>query len=129
MIADMMRLLEEQDYKSDSEANRFLAKLMVSGEPIPKTRPATPLEEAQDLMVRAFGARGKKRIQLARQALEISPDCACATVLLAEEAAKSPAEAVEYYTAGVAAGERALGADFFRKNMGSFWSMIKHLPI
>ena len=68
------------------------------------------LFQAQDLMYEAFDAQGARRVALAREALAISPDCADAYLLLAEETASSAEEAQELLTQGVAAGERALGA-------------------
>src|SRR6266404_9002013 len=68
--------------------------------------------KAQDLVYRAFEARGRRRIQLARKALELSADCADAYVVLAEESHASDA-ARALYEQGVAAGERALGPDVF----------------
>jgi len=48
----------------------------------------TPLNEAQDLIYDAWEVNdSKRRVALARKALEISPDCADAFVLLAEETA------------------------------------------
>ena len=59
-------------------------------------------------MYRAFEASGPQQVRLARQALEISPDCADAYVLLAEHA-ETADEAQKLYEQGVAAGERAAG--------------------
>lgn len=67
-----------------------------------------PLEEAQALMYEAWDATGPRRVALARQALRLSPDCADAYVLLAEETARSLGEARDLCAQGVAAGERAL---------------------
>jgi hypothetical protein len=53
--------------------------------PVPSTS-TTPLDRAQDLTYRAAEARGRRRRQLARRALELAPDCADAYVLLAEAA-------------------------------------------
>ena len=65
-------------------------------------------------MYRAFEeADEERRIQLAKDALAICPDCADAYVLLAEHAA-SRKEALDLYEKGAAAGERALGADAFQ---------------
>nr|WP_192181061.1 hypothetical protein [Mesorhizobium amorphae] len=47
---------------------------------------------------------GSKHIALARKALEVSPLCADAYVLLAEEEAGSVEEVLDYYQKGVAAG-------------------------
>src|SRR4051812_14655156 len=47
----------------------------------------TPLAQAQALMYRAFEEQEEqRRVQLARDALALSPDCADAYVLLAEHA-------------------------------------------
>src|SRR5690242_15898678 len=52
------------------------------------------LQAAQDLMYRAWETRSRpSRLALARRALETSPLCADAYVLLAEEGAKSLEEA------------------------------------
>src|SRR6266542_6535579 len=53
------------------------------------------LFQAQDLMYEAFEAQGARRVALAREALAISPDCADAYLLLAEETASSAEEARE----------------------------------
>lgn len=67
-------------------------------------------------------------MELARKALEIAPDCADAYVLLAEETAATVSEARDLYERGVAAGERALGEELFRKEAGHFWAMLETRP-
>ena len=89
--------------------------------------PTTPLERAQDLAYRATEERGRRRLQLARRALELSPDCADAYVLLAEEA-REPEEARDLYVQAVAAGERALGATSFTDDVGHFWEAVRTRP-
>jgi tetratricopeptide (TPR) repeat protein len=83
---------------------------------------------AQDLMFEAFDAQGARRVALAREALAISPDCADAYLLLAEEAAADPEEARELLEQGVAAGERALGPEPFEEDAGYFWGLIETRP-
>jgi tetratricopeptide (TPR) repeat protein len=87
-----------------------------------------PLFEAQDLMYESFDARGARRAALARQALAISPDCADAYLLLAEETASSMAEALDLLEQGVAAGERALGPEPFDEDVGHFWGILETRP-
>ncbi len=49
-----------------------------------------PLKKAQDIIYDAWEVTDpKRRVALARKALEISPDCADAYALLAEETASS----------------------------------------
>ena len=86
------------------------------------------LLQAQELMYEAFDARGARRAALAREALAISPDCADAYLLLAEETASSVEEARELLERGVAAGERALGRKSFEEDVGHFWGLIETRP-
>ncbi|MGH2929356.1 MAG: DUF7309 domain-containing protein, partial [Solirubrobacteraceae bacterium] len=83
---------------------------------------------AQDLMYEAFEAQGARRVALAREALAISPDCADAYLLMAEETAASRDEARELLEQGVAAGERALGPESFEEDVGHFWGRIETRP-
>lgn len=90
---------------------------------------ADPLSQALGVMYDAWDAPSKRqRIALARRALEISELCADAHVLLAEEAAKTLIEAKVHYEAGVAAGERALGAQTFEEDVGHFWGILETRP-
>lgn len=126
-LLDMGRLLEQQNFSSIDEANAFLQQF-THVDNIPRPTNLTPLEQAQDLMYEAWNATGKRRVALARQALEISPDCADAYVLLAEETARTPEEARDLYEQGMKAGERALGAEAFTEGAGDFWGVIETRP-
>lgn len=92
--------------------------------------PSDPkLREAQQLMYRAWEERNPaRRLTLAHEALALSPDCADAYVLLAEEEADTAARALDFYQQGVAAGERALGAGYFDENAGHFWGLLETRP-
>jgi len=91
--------------------------------------PETPVEAAQEIMYDAWeSADRKKRIALAKKALEVSGDCADAFVLLASETAKTVDEAIELYRKGVEAGERALGETAFTEDVGHFWGLIETRP-
>jgi tetratricopeptide (TPR) repeat protein len=127
-MSDIHSLLAKQDFADIDEVNRFLAGLMADGDGIPTRQAATPLEEAQDLMYEAWEAIGARRAQLARKALAISPDCADAYVLLAEQKARTVEEARDFFAQGVAAGERALGTEVFKEDEGYFWGVIETRP-
>ncbi len=87
------------------------------------------LYEAQEIIYRAWESAGRKqRVKLAREALGVSPDCADAYVLLAEESATSLNEAMELYQKGVEAGERVLGKDAFSDDVGYFWVILEARP-
>ncbi len=127
-LADVGSLLEGQQFESIEEANAFLSRLIAMGQPIPSPVAETPLEKAQELMYEAYEARGAKRARLARKALKLSEDCADAYVLLAEETARSPQEALELYEKGVRAAERVLGSEMFEENAGHFWGILETRP-
>lgn len=126
-MADIGKLLREREFDSIEEANAFLQHIVASGEPIPSTS-QTPLEQAQDLMYEAWESTGKRRVELARKALQLSEDCADAYVLLAEEIARTLQEAKNFYEQGVKAGERVLGPEAFERDAGDFWGMIDTRP-
>lgn len=121
------RFVQTSMFESLDEVNAaLLQRLSGPIDDIPSTA-ATPLEKAQDLIYRAFGARGRRRVQLARRALELSADCADAYVVLAEES-RSPDDSRALYEKGVAAGERALGPQMFAEEAGHFWGMVTTRP-
>jgi tetratricopeptide (TPR) repeat protein len=91
-------------------------------------REETSLDQAQELMYQAFEAQDpERRVELARQALELSPDCADGYVLLAEHAPSREA-ALELLEDGVEAGERALGPEPFQEDVGHFWGILETRP-
>jgi tetratricopeptide (TPR) repeat protein len=87
------------------------------------------VDQAQDIMYDAWEApTRKRRVALAQKALEVSPHCPDAYVLLAEETAKSLEEAIELYRRGVKAGERILGKKAFEEDAGHFWGILETRP-
>jgi tetratricopeptide (TPR) repeat protein len=69
----------------------------------------------------------RSRIALARKALAISPLCADAYNLLADEA-KTPEEARDLYIRGVETGQLALGPRGFEEFEGHFWGFLETRP-
>jgi len=87
------------------------------------------LQKAQSLMYQAWEETDPQlRIKIADQALDISPLCADAFVMLAEEKAEDLEEATQYYRKGVEAGECVLGENFFTENSGHFWELVETRP-
>src|SRR5215204_211012 len=127
--SDITRLLAEQSFETMEEANAFISQFVGTKDiPLPE-RELTPLEQAQDKMYEAWEARSRKaRVRLAREALAISPDCADAYVLLAEETARTSDEALKLYEEGMCAVERALGPEAFAEDAGNFWGVLETRP-
>ncbi|MHB8674778.1 MAG: hypothetical protein ACYDAK_14010 [Candidatus Limnocylindrales bacterium] len=127
-MADIGAVLSEHDFGSIEEANAFLQEMLAKGG-IPRQVAETPLEKAQDVMYQAWESPMRRdKVRLAKKALDLSPDCADAYVLLAEETAHGPKEAADLYAKGVAAGERALGKETFEEDVGHFWGAIETRP-
>lgn len=127
VLADIHRLVEGREFESFDQLNAFLRDAFASGKPA-RRRARSSLQQAQDLMFRAWEERSRaRRLALARKALGISPDCADAHVLLAEEA-PTVDEACASYAAGCEAGERALGPAAFRDHTGHFWGLVETRP-
>lgn len=98
------------------------------GQAVGAKPPETPQGQAEAIVLQALDVTDKrKRASLARKALEISPDCTDAYILLAE-LAKTRKEAMEFYRQGVEAGERSLGADYFKNEAGHFWGLLETRP-
>ena len=86
------------------------------------------LGRAQDMIYDAWEAPTVKgRIDLARKALEVSPLCADAYVMLAQHAKPDSDEALELWRGGVDAGKTALGRDF-AELAGEFWGFLETRP-
>ena len=86
------------------------------------------IEKAQNLIYDAWErATARSRIALARKALAITPLCADAYSILAEEA-RSVEEARDLYATGVDAGELALGRKGFKEYAGHFWGFLETRP-
>ncbi|MFH1867539.1 MAG: SEC-C metal-binding domain-containing protein [Candidatus Omnitrophota bacterium] len=125
--SDLSRLLEGQHFESQKELKDYLNGIVRKGK-IPKAPPRTAINFAQDIMYEAWEAESKSdRIRLAHEALLISPDCADAYNLLAEEDAGSLAKLKELYEKGVDAGRRALGEEMFQEG-GGFWGYLPTRP-
>jgi tetratricopeptide (TPR) repeat protein len=130
MERDLLALkqtIEGKNFGSVEEMNKYMREINQDGK-LPRWVPKTPLEQAQTLIYEALETVGRRRLELAEQALKISPDCADAYVLLAEERAKRVKEALGLYEAGVRAGERALGKKVFEDEVGHFWGMVETRP-
>lgn len=88
-----------------------------------------PLDQAQELCYRAFDSESRvERRRLAKRALQISPDCADAYGILAEDCTHDPNEELQLWQRGVLAGERAIGRQCFKQDKGLFWGILETRP-
>lgn len=114
--------LSGREFSSDEEMKAAVDDVLAQS----PSEPASPQERALDLAHAAWGARGRRRILLARQALELWPDCADAHLLLGHLAPDSESR-LDRYAQAVAAGERALGPDLLEEP-GELWDRSEARP-
>jgi len=127
-FTDINRYFAEHPPASVDEMNAVLNRRFVGRRYDQSvTKAETPLERAQELCYDAFDTHGRRRVQLARQALELYPDCADAYVILAEQAGTLEAE-LENYAKAVESAERALGREAFKEHAGHFWGVTETRP-
>ncbi len=86
------------------------------------------LKEAEKLVYQAWECKHIERILLAQKALKLSPDCADAYLILAEETTNAVSEKCALYKQAFEAGERALGHSTFVTEAGSFWGVTRTRP-
>jgi tetratricopeptide (TPR) repeat protein len=128
-MRDLQSILEKQNFASLEEANAFIGANLL-GKPIPRPEATTPFERAMQLVDEALETDSDaRRGDLARQALEVSPDIALAWVILAE-VAKSPLEALDLYIKAVEAGQRAVGDELpTLAREGHLWLSLEGRPL
>jgi tetratricopeptide (TPR) repeat protein len=127
--AKLGQLLRGKDFGSLEDANKFLMENANGLKHLDvEYEPENALAQAQYIMWQAFDEKSsRKRIAMAKEALNISLDCADAYVLLAEDEARDAKQEIEYYRQGVAAGRRAL-SDIWDSPDVPFWSDLKTRP-
>ncbi len=126
--AIIARITEEKNFGSLEEANEFLRQ-NIAGSPVPDLPPRNPREEAQYLIYDACDEPSReKRVEMARRALNIDPDCADAYALLASEKEATLAERKALYEKGLSAAEQTIGPEALRENMGHFWGSLETRP-
>jgi tetratricopeptide (TPR) repeat protein len=126
MMRDLGKLMQSQNFKGEADARKFMDSVVKDGL-VPQSVPTNDHERAQQLADEAAEARGHRRIQLARQAIAIDPDCCDALTMIAEYRADSDT-AVEAWQNVVDAGARALGEDAFKNMVGHFWGVVETRP-
>lgn len=125
-LQDILQEIEEQGLSSMDEIEEFMTRRM--NEPrLKKASSQTDESKAQDLIYAAMEASGKKRIDLAKQALQLNPNHPDGYNILAEDTS-SPTEALALYEKGMKLGRKELGKEFFRKNKGYFWGLLETRP-
>lgn len=122
-------MVAESGAKNIEEANAFLEKLGHEFfNEFADEASDDPIERAQQLAYDAMEAGTEREARsLLNQALELDPECVDALAQLAAMAQSQGAH-LKLLEKAVAAGERQLGAEFFKRNKGYFWGLIETRP-
>lgn len=110
--------------KRTTKSNVFLIRREAAG----AAKAPEQLRLAQKKVSQARAEEGKKRLALAKEALDIFPDCSEAHSLIAEETSDRPARMKQYRKA-IASAEKVLGNDWERRYKGSFWLASETRPL
>jgi tetratricopeptide (TPR) repeat protein len=128
-MADFGAALHAQQFDSLADLAGLLQEFVGSDLGHQSIPAQTPVAKAQALMQEAWQAsEPDHRIALARQALETSPSCPDAYVLLAQESTTDPFRALSLYQQAEAEGRKLLGDDCFYAEMGRFWQTPETRP-
>lgn len=93
----------------------------------PNWEPQSDKEEAQELIYEAMESDLKKRLKLAKEALELYPYHPDAYSMLAE-AEQDRDKQLQLFKKGMQVGETDLGEVFFKQNKGMFWGLSETRP-
>ncbi len=127
VFADMHRYLQTHPPTGEEGLESINRQFAGRSLDDPLTQPRSPSERAQDLCFQAFDTYGRRRVLLARQALELDPDCGDAHVILAEQSGTLEDE-IDHYRRGMQAAERSLGSECFTDDVGHFWGISETRP-
>lgn len=117
-------------YIPDDKIEEFdVSSVQFKQENLNSKEKAKRLNKAQNLMYEAWEAASKKeRIKLAKKALNISPLCSDAYLLLASETTKSLEKSRDIIEMAVRAAEEAIGRNDFEEYRGMFWMVTETRP-
>lgn len=122
----LRQVLAAHDFETLDEAREFLRKAVAAGE-MP-AEDLTPEEtRAYEMLELASEGRGRRRIQLARKAIELYPDFADGYSFLGHLAGDA-ATSLHHYEQALAAAERSLDPEIFEDEVGGFWLLDETRP-
>lgn len=115
-------MIGSREYEEPEQMFEAIREALDSIEPAESVGPETGLDRARALAFMAGMETGRRRKQLIRDAIALSPDCAEAYILLGEDA-KTPKAAQREYQLAVDAAARVLGADRIQEYEGRLASL------
>ena len=130
MSRAITKLMSEQEFESDEEADAFMASLMGPGrlDDILAQFESDPAEEAQDLAFQAQQVEtDEEALALCEQALKLDPGCIDALIKAALEAPSDRVHA-SLLRVIIRDAEARFGEAFMEENRGHFWGFVETRP-
>lgn len=125
---ELMDMLEQLNPLELIELQKSMGQLVQKLE-APVGEQEEQLDAAQNLMFEAMECTKKsKRLKLAYEALEMSPFCADAYLMLANEVAEDEDQRLDMLLSAVSAGEGAMEVLGYEKDVGHYWGIIETRP-
>lgn len=131
MSRAITKLMSEQEFESDEEADAFMASLMGPGrlDDILAQFESDPAEEAQDLAFQAQQVEtDEEALALCEQALKLDPGCIDALLIKATLEAPSDRVHASLLRVIIRDAEARFGEAFMRENRGHFWGFVETRP-
>ena len=127
LMADIHRILEKQNFKSEKDLRKFLDNLVGQQIPSFEADELSAKEQAVDLVYEAYElspAKGKAKVEIA---LQLDPDCIEAYLYLGEME-KTAEIAMVFFEKGIAIGRRIFGGKYLKEHKGMFWGFHETRP-
>lgn len=124
MMGHMSKIIEEKGLSIEEANSYFTGRKMddVAAEAAGLAR--TPQEKAEELALKAFSAKtSRQAVLMAKQALDMDPNCAQAYLVLEQELSLEPTQSMKYFALSIDAAEKTLGQKFIEENVGHFWGI------
>lgn len=124
MMGQMVKIIQEKGMSEKEASTYFTGRHMDEIAEEARSFKRTPAEKAEDIALAAYSARSSREaVLIARQALDMDSNCAQAYLVLEQHLCADHTESIKYFKLAIAAAEKTLGKDFFKKNVGHFWGM------
>ncbi len=130
MMGKIKRIAEHKNFDSVEDLQQcFVGKSVDDFDEDLEDFEKDPTYQAQQLVYDAWEFLNKKdRVNCAKKALKLWPDCADAYSILANDFAKTLDKKIEYYKFAVQVGKRAIGDKIFREEHEHFWGILETRP-
>lgn len=127
MMADLQRLLETQDFKSEAEIKKFMDNIVGKQIPSFPKEALNSREQAQDLVFAAYELPPETAKLNIEMALQLDNNCIEAYEFLG--LMENTAEiAIVFFEKGITIGRQIFGGKYLEEHKGTFWGFHETRP-